>query len=126
MRNQVVHQNTFINSSVKMEEEFYGFSCYCKSPPLRVVASFPFAGPKMYKELMYTLKSQKKGVCPKGLLHLVQHMQSGAGRQDLASVPSSATDPLSDHSKVSSSHRGLMSSSSRCLDCRMFKASLGL
>ena len=42
----------------------------------------------MYKELMYKLKSQKKGTCPRGIPPMVQHMQSGAERQDLASTPS--------------------------------------
>lgn len=80
MRNREVHQNTFINSDVKMKEEFYGFSCYCKSPPLRAVVSFLFAGPKMHREPMHKLKSQKKRINPKGLPHMVQHMQCGAGR----------------------------------------------
>jgi len=71
-----------------MKEEYYGFSCYCKSPPLRVVTYFLSTGYKMYKELMYKLKSQKKGTCPRGIPPMVQHMQSGAERQDLASTPS--------------------------------------
>lgn len=74
-----------------MKEEFSGFSCYCKTPPLRVVASFFFAGPQTYKELLHKFESEKKHICPIGLPRTVQHSQREAGRKDLVPVPGSAT-----------------------------------
>lgn len=51
--------------------------------------------------------------------------QRGAGGQHLASTLSATTNALSDHSYVSSSCVGLVSSSSR-LDCRISKVSFAL
>lgn len=75
MRNRVVHQNTFINSNVRMKELFYGFSWYYKTTPLRVAPFFaPHRTPNGQRADVQ-VKNYKGSTSPKGwgAAHEAQH-----------------------------------------------------